>query len=83
MVKKDKKILLTSLITLAVALLVYGLFIHSMFVVLPEGADYPALIKSETLLIKDVTIGGVVKDETGGLRQTYTDITKAAAACPT
>jgi hypothetical protein len=81
--KKYKGILLISLITLAVALLAYGLFIHSMFVVLPEGADYPALIKSETLLIRDVTIGGVVKDETGGLRQTYTDITKAAAACPT
>jgi hypothetical protein len=83
MARKNRIILFGGLITLAAALLAYGWFIHSYIVLLPEGADFPIMSKSESMLILDVTIAGVVRDDLGSLRQTYTDINKAAASCPT
>ncbi len=83
MARKHRKILFAGLVVLAAALLAYGWFIHSYIVLLPEGADYPIMSKSESMLILDVSIAGVIRDDFGSLRQTYTDLSKAAASCPT
>ena len=59
--------------------MVYGVGFHRMEVFPEEGQAFVSA--SEGALTKEVTIGGVRRDESGNIRQTYTG--KAPAACPT
>jgi len=79
--KKTKIIIFGLLILLGVALLTYGAFFRSSNV-LPEQEDgSPALAMSEPTLVKEASVGGVKRDKSGKIKQTYTG--KAPEACPT
>ncbi len=81
LIKKTKVIIFGLLILLGVALLTYGAFFHSTNV-LPEQEDgSPALAMSEPALIKEVSVGGVKRDESGKIKQTYTG--ESPKACST
>jgi hypothetical protein len=72
MTDKTKIIVFCVLAVLGVVLLGYGAFVHSADV-WPEKEDgSPALAKSEPLLVKEASIGGVRLDESGKIKQTYT-----------
>ena len=81
MTKKTKIIAFCVLIVLGAALLAYGVFFHSTNVWPQQGGDSAALAKSEPALIKEASVGGVTRDESGKIKQTYTG--KAPEACPT
>jgi len=70
--KNTKIIIFCLLILLGTALLGYGAFVHSADV-LPQHQDGSAVLaKSEPALIKEASIGGVTRDESGKIKQTYT-----------
>ena len=71
------------MIVLGIALLAYGAFLHSTIISSQQDPNSTTLSKTEPQLIKEVTIGGVQKDESGNIKQTYSDPKKAPAACPT
>jgi hypothetical protein len=76
------KIIIFCLLTLfGVAILVYGIFFHSTNILPQQRDDFTVRTASEPALIKEVSIGGVTRDASGELRQTYTG--KAPQACPT
>ncbi len=79
--KKIKVIIFSLLILLGVALLTYGAFFHSTNV-LPEQEDGSAMLAmSEPALIKEVSVSGVKRDESGKIKQTYTG--ESPKACST
>ncbi len=81
--RHGKIIIFCLLALIGAALLVYGFRFHRANVV-PKGADSTAkLAKSEPALMKEVSIGGVERDASGGLKQTYAATEKAPKACPT
>ena len=72
MTKKTKIIIFCLLILLGTVLIGYGAFVHSADV-LPQHQDGSAAVaKSEPALIKEASIGGVTRDESGKIKQTYT-----------
>ena len=81
MTKETKIIIFCLLILLGAALLTYGAFFHSTNVLPQQQADSTVFAKSEPALIKEASIGGVTRDESGKIKQTYTG--KAPAACAT
>ena len=73
MAKKTKIIVFCLLILLGTALLGYGAFVHSADVWPEKEEDGSAVMaKSEPALIKEASIGGVTRDESGKIKQTYT-----------
>ncbi len=79
--KKTKIIIFSLLILLGGALLTYGAFFHST-TVLPQQEDgSPALAMSEPTLVKEASVGGVARDKSGKIKQTYTG--EAPEECPT
>jgi len=81
MKNRIKIIISCLLILLGVALLTYGAFFHSADVSPQQESDSIAVAKSEPALIQEVTVGGVKRDESGKIKQTYTG--EAPKACPT
>ncbi len=77
---KTRIIVFGLLVLLGVVLLGYGAFVHSADV-LPEKEDGPPVTKSEPLLVKEASIGGVERDDAGNIRLTYTGA--PPKACPT
>ncbi|MHC4353834.1 MAG: hypothetical protein ACYS0H_14075 [Planctomycetota bacterium] len=72
MTDKTKIIVFCVLVLLGVVLLGYGAFMHSTDV-LPEKEDgSPAVARLEPALIKEASVGGVRRDESGKIKQTYT-----------
>ncbi len=73
MLTKNKKIIVFfMLILLGAVLITYGAVFHSTNV-LPQNDDgSPAVAKSEPALIKEASVGGVTRDESGKIKQTYT-----------
>jgi len=78
--RKAKVIIFCVLALFGVALFAYGIFFHFTNVWAQQD-DSTVFAKSEPALIKEVSIGGVTRDTSGNLRQTYTG--KAPQACPT
>jgi len=68
---------------LGAALLAYGASFHAATVLAKEGDTAPAVATSEPSLIKEVTVGGVERDEAGQVRKTYGGSEAAPKACPT
>ncbi len=81
MTRKTKITIFCLLILLGTALLAYGALLNSADV-LPQHEDgSPILVKSEPALIKDASVDGLRRDESGKIKQTYTG--KAPEACAT
>lgn len=78
--RKAKVVLFCLLILFAATLLTYGVFFHSTTVAAQQD-DSTVLARSESSLIQEVSIGGVTRDASGNLRQTYTG--EPPQACPT
>ena len=84
MISKNKKILIFGLLVLlGAALLGYGAFFHSTTVTAQQGGEPVLLAKSETALIKEASVSGVKRDESGKIKQTYEIGEKAPEACST
>ena len=82
MITKNTTILIFGLLVLlGAALLAYGALFHPTNVSPQQGDDTTAIAKSEPALIKEASIGGVTRDESGKIKQTYTG--KAPEACAT
>lgn len=64
---------------LGIVLLVYGADFHMKEVYTEDGAS--AVARGEFGLIREVTVGGIRRDELGNIRMTYTG--KPPSACPT
>ncbi len=80
MALRYRTILLSSaLILLAVGLCAYGLCINSMKVLPQQKGE--AVITYEPAIIREVTFGGIARDQQGALRKTYSG--KAPSFCPT
>ena len=80
---KTKVVVLCGLILLGGSLLIYGTLFHSTTVSAQQDGQPVMLAKSESALIKDASVSGVKRDETGKIKQTYEIGEKAPAACST
>jgi hypothetical protein len=78
---KTKIVIFCLLILLGVVLLAYGVFFHSTDVLPQQDDGSPVFARSEPALIKEASIGGVTRDTSGKIKQTYTG--KAPEACAT
>ncbi len=73
MLTKNKKILFFFLLILLGAVLItYGAVFHSTNVLPQKDDGSPAVAKSEPALIKEASVGGVTRDVSGKIKQTYT-----------
>ncbi len=79
--KKTKIIIFSLLILLGAVLLTYGAFFHSTNVSAQQEDGSATLAMSEPALIKEVSVSGVKRDESGKIKQTYTG--EAPEECPT
>ena len=84
MINKNTKILIFGLLVLfGAALLAYGAFFHSTNVSAQQNGQPVLFAKSESALIKDASVSGVKRDETGKIKQTYEIGENAPKACST
>jgi len=84
MINKNMKILIFGLLLLlGAALMTYGVFFHSTTVSARQDGAPVTLAKSEPTLIKEASISGVKRDETGKIRQTYEIGDKPPETCST
>ena len=82
--KRNWKIVVVSLfVLLGAALLCYGAFLHDATIKVPDKEKTIELVKSEPALIKLASIGGLKRDESGNIQQTFGEQEKAPKACPT
>ena len=82
--KIQVKIIVVGLfVLLGTALLCYGAFFHTATISVPDKEETKELIKSEPALIKLASIGGLKRDESGNIKQTFGDQEKPPKACPT
>lgn len=84
MTNNNTKILIFGLLVLlGAALLVYGAFFHSTTVSAQQDGEPVMLAKSEPVLMKDASVSGVKRDESGKIKQTYEIGEKAPETCST
>jgi hypothetical protein len=84
MIKNNTKIFIFGLLVLlGAALLAYGAFFHSTNVSAKQDGQPVLLAKSESALIKDASVSGVKRDESGKIKQTYEIGQNAPKACST
>ncbi len=69
--RKGKIIIFGLLILTGVVLLAYGIFFHSKNILPQQNEDSAMLVQSEPALIKEVSVGGIKRDESGRLKRTY------------
>lgn len=82
MLTRTRKIVASCLLVLTgVMLLAYGLFFHLTKIAPAQESDRAILAKPESTLIKEVTVGGLERDESGQVKKAYTG--KPPQACPT
>ncbi|MBN2182380.1 MAG: hypothetical protein JW715_10740 [Sedimentisphaerales bacterium] len=70
-------------ILLGVVLFSYGTFLHSAEIKAQVEGDTVTISKSERALVKDASVGGVVRDESGKIKQTYEKGEKPPETCST
>ena len=81
MLKRNTKIIVFFLLILLGAVLItYGAVFHSTNVLPQKDDGSPAIAKSEPALIKEASVGGVTRDESGKIKQTYTGQSPKACA---
>ncbi|MBN1973530.1 MAG: hypothetical protein JW787_07810 [Sedimentisphaerales bacterium] len=82
--KNQVKIIVVSLfILLGAALLSYGALFHSAGISAKQKDENIILQKSEPALIKLASIGGIKRDESGKINQTFAVGEKPPATCAT
>ena len=81
--EKKKLYVFCLLILHGVGFLIYGVFFHSRTVSAQQDGKSVMVAKSESALIKDASVSGVKRDETGKIKQTYEIGEKAPEACST
>ena len=69
--RKGRIIIFGLLILTGVVLLAYGVFFHSKDVLPQQNEDLVMRVQSELALIKEVSVGGIKRDESGQLKRTY------------
>jgi hypothetical protein len=79
--EKRRAVLSLVLGAVAVGLLVYGLFYHVRDVWPKDELATMSSITPETAMIREVTVGGLKRDDSGQIRKTYEG--QAPKACPT
>jgi hypothetical protein len=80
---KTKVVVFGVLILLGVSLLLYGALFHSTTVLAQQDGKPMTVAKSEPALIKDASVSGVKRDESGKIKQTYEVGEKAPETCST
>jgi hypothetical protein len=83
MTKLVKIIIVGIFILLGVTLFSYGAFIHTTKIITPVKGGSVTAFKSEPTLVKDASVGGVARDETGQIKQTYSEGEKPPETCST
>ena len=84
MTNKNTKILIFGLLVmLGAALLAYGVLFHSTTVSAQQEGKPVMVTKSEPALIKDASVSGVKRDESGKIKQTYEVGEKPPETCST
>jgi len=78
---KFRRLMSLALVMSGAVLLAYGLFVHAAIISSAEDANTAALANRETVLIREVAIGGLERDSSGQLKKTYTG--QPPSACPT
>ena len=81
MTNQVKIIILGVLLIFAAALIAYGAVLHSTKVLPQQDGDPTVIVKSEPALIKEASVGGVTRDASGKIKQTYTG--EPPEECPT
>lgn len=80
----NRKIFTFCLLVLhGVGFLIYGAFFNSKTISAQQDGQPVMIAKSESALIKDASVSGVKRDETGKIKQTYEIGEKAPEACST
>jgi hypothetical protein len=80
---KRKVFVFCILVLHGVGFLIYGIFYHSKTIAAQQDGKPVMIAKSESALIKDASVSGVKRDETGKIKQTYEVGKKAPSACST
>ena len=84
MTNTNTKILIFGLLVLlGAAMLAYGAFFHSTTVSAQQDGEPVMIAKSEPVLMKDASVSGVKRDESGKIKQTYEIGEKAPETCST
>lgn len=84
MQSKTIKIVVVSLfILLGVTLFFYGAFLHSAEITAQAQGSSVTIKKSEPALVKDASVGGIARDESGKIKQTYEQGEKPPETCST
>jgi hypothetical protein len=78
---QKRKTFIACLILTGALLLAWGLFFGAREVFPQQTTSSTAILESEPKLIKDVTVGGIKRDQYGKIRKTYSG--KPPEACPT
>ena len=78
---RNRQFVFGCLLVLGVAILSYGAFFSAGVVFPKDKTSAAAVLEPEFSLIREVTIGGIKRDEYGRMRKTYTG--KPPQACPT
>jgi len=69
--RKAKIIIFLLLLLIGAALLIYGFCFHSATILPKQQDDLTVLVQSEPALIKEVSVGGIERDDSGVIRRTY------------
>jgi hypothetical protein len=77
---QNRKIFIACLILTGALLLAWSLLFGAREV-FPQHTDSPTTFEPESAFIRDVTVGGIIRDQYGKIRKTYTG--KPPKACPT
>ena len=80
---KMKIIIVGIMILLGVALFSYGAFLHSTDITTQVTDGSITITKSERALVKEASIGGVARDKSGQIKQTYAEGEKPPETCST
>lgn len=80
---KTKIIIFSFIILLGAALFSYGAFFHSTEITTEVQGGSVSINKSERALVKEASRGGVARDETGKIKQTYKQGEKPPETCAT
>ena len=81
--KHIKIIVISLFILLGISLLCYGAFFHHVNISAMQDDKETELYKSEPELINLASIGGMKRDESGKINQTFAVGAKPPSTCPT
>ena len=83
LIKSGKIVIFCLLVVVGAILLIFGIWFHRADIS-PKQADHTTkFAKSEPALMREVSVGGVKRDESGEVKRTYTETEEPPKACPT